>query len=82
MPEDIEKLEIMAESFISPETFAFHIGIDLIVNGVKIFEDIASAILSFSQLNYYKFGQDCGGAIAAVFIGQQHAEMVAVKSGR
>jgi hypothetical protein len=35
---DWTKLEKMAEIFASPTSFAYHVGKDLIVNGVQIFE--------------------------------------------
>jgi hypothetical protein len=62
----------MAESFTNPSSMVFHIGKDMVVNGVQIFEDIAQAVYHFKSKNYYKFGQDCGMAIAAVFLGQEN----------
>ena len=41
---DITKIEAMAEIFASPYTFAWHIGKDLVVNGVDIYRDINAAI--------------------------------------
>lgn len=40
---DLKKLEAMVEIFASPMSFVYHVGKDLIVNGVQIFHEIEDA---------------------------------------
>ena len=41
---DFEKLEFMASVFSSPETFAWHVAKDLLVNGVNIYSEITDSV--------------------------------------
>merc|ERR1712216_215671 len=58
-------------SFSSPTSFAYHIGHDLIVNGVNIFNEINGAINYWKAPDYNKFGFDVGHALAMVIIGEK-----------
>ena len=84
---DIEKLIEMAASFKSPWAFAFHIGKDILLNGVDIYNDIDSAISNWDNSNYYNFGENLGDALAKVFVGMTveygltHDEMLQVVEG-
>lgn len=42
---DIAKLDKMAAIFSNPASFAFHIGKDLIVNGVQIYHEVSDSIV-------------------------------------
>lgn len=65
----IENLIEMASHFKSPWSFAYHVGKDLLVNGVEIYHDIDGAVTAYEASDYHTFGEDVGGALNAVFIG-------------
>lgn len=44
---EVEKLEAMLESFSNPKDFAYHVGKDLLVNGISIYRDIKGAIEAY-----------------------------------
>jgi hypothetical protein len=70
---DWEKLAKMAAVFSSPTTFAYHVGKDLMVNGVDIFGEIQDAIAEYKQGNWEKFGVDIGEAVAKTILGADSA---------
>lgn len=43
----LKKLEAMASIFESPITFAYHLGKDIMVNGIDIFNEIEKAITDY-----------------------------------
>ena len=49
---DWKKLENMAEIFSSPQTFAYHVGKDLMVNGKDIFSEIEDAVAQYGKQNW------------------------------
>lgn len=44
---DMKKLEAMADIFSSPYSFAYHVGKDIVINGVDIFHEIEAAITAY-----------------------------------
>jgi hypothetical protein len=56
-------------SFKSPIFFAWHIGKDLVVNGISIYFEIKNAIQYYDAGDYLKFGECIGAALAMTFIG-------------
>ena len=61
----------MAAIFSNPVSFAYHIGKDLIVNGVQIYEEINDSVLQYKSSHWNAFGFDVGEALAKLFIGQK-----------
>ena len=61
---DFEKLEYMASVFSSPQTFAWHLSKDLLVNGVNIYNEITDSVTQWKSNNYEDFGKDVGKALA------------------
>ena len=61
----------MVEIFASPITFVFHVGKDLLVNGVQIFHEIEDATAQYKQGNWEKFGIDIGEATAKTLLGEE-----------
>ena len=66
---DVSKLIQMAAVFKSPISFAWHLGKDLIVNGVQIYHEINQSITEYKAAQYYDFGVDAGKALALVVFG-------------
>ena len=50
----------------------WHLGKDLIVNGVDIFDDIKTGISEYKAGNWENFGKDIGEASAKIFLGTRH----------
>ena len=60
----------MAAIFESPYTLAYHIGKDIIVNGVNIFRDIEAAIAHEEKGDMLNMGRDIGRALALLILGE------------
>jgi len=72
---EFEQLIAMAEQFKSPWSFAYHVGKDLLVNGVEIYNDIDGAVTAYNGSDYKTFGTDVGDALHAVFVGESSVEV-------
>lgn len=59
----------MASIMSNPWSFAYHVGKDLIVNGVQIFHEVDDSITQFHGKHYYAFGEDIGEALSKLIIG-------------
>jgi hypothetical protein len=68
---DLKKLEDMVEIFASPLSFVYHVGKDLLINGVSIFKNIEDAITQYNNQNWEQFGIDIGEATAKTLLGQE-----------
>jgi len=66
---EIKNLVDMIKNFKSPMSFAYHVGKDLLVNGVSIYHDIKGAINAYQAKEYEVFGYDIGHALSSIFIG-------------
>jgi len=67
--EDAKKLAEMADNFKSPWSFAYNVGKNILLNGVDIYNEIASAIDFYDKNDYYNFGYQVGEALEEVIIG-------------
>jgi dihydroxyacetone kinase DhaKLM complex PTS-EIIA-like component DhaM len=67
--EDLKNLIAMIKSFKNPKTFIYHVGKDLIVNGIDILHQIENATTAFHAAQYEKAGQYLGDALAEALIG-------------
>ena len=68
---DWKKLTDMVAIFSSPESFAYHVGKDLLVNGVDIFHEIEGAVSNFESKKWSTFGEKVGEATAEVHLGSE-----------
>jgi len=66
---DFEKLGEMAAVFTNPWSFVYHVGHDLVVNGVTIFKEVEDSVTEYKAANYGAFGEDIGEALAKLLIG-------------
>jgi len=60
-----------ASNFTNPLSFAIHVGTDILVNGVTIYNDINGAIAAWESQQYETFGEDVGNALAKIIVGQE-----------
>lgn len=60
-----------AHTFTDPKAFAFHIGKDILVNGVDIYNDIENADSNWEHEKYEQFGENIGDALAKIIVGAQ-----------
>merc|ERR1719454_2844560 len=65
----------MVSTFSSPEAFAYHVGKDLLVNGVDIFHEISTAVTDYESQNWYGMGQNIGEAAAKTLLGTKMLHM-------
>merc|ERR1712228_116171 len=70
-----ESLIQMAKNFENPWSFAYHVGKDLLVNGVKIYHEVDDAIADYEVSDYNGFGENIGKALAQVLIGEEHESL-------
>jgi hypothetical protein len=68
---DWEKLAKMISIFDSPTAFAYHVGKDLLVNGVQIYGEITTAISDYNAGNWGDFGFQIGEAAAKTILGEE-----------
>lgn len=73
---DWKKLESMIAIFSSPSSFAYHVGKDLMVNGVDIFHEISDSVQAYNNQDWTKFGIDIGEATAKTLIGVESLEQL------
>ena len=66
---DWAKLEQMAAIFSSPTSFAYHVGKDIMVNGVQIFHEIETAVSDYKSQQWSDFGYQIGEATAKTLVG-------------
>jgi len=66
---DFEKLGKMAAVFSNPWSFVYHVGADLVVNGVQIFAEVEDSVGQYKAANYGAFGEDIGEALAKLLLG-------------
>jgi hypothetical protein len=59
----------MAETFKNPISFAWHVGGDIVHNGVKITQEIRGAVSDYKAEKWQDFGKNCGEAVSHVFLG-------------
>jgi len=59
----------MAAVYSNPWSFAYHVGKDLIVNGVTIFKDTEDSIAQYEAGKYEAMGEDIGDALAKLLLG-------------
>jgi hypothetical protein len=68
---DWVKLEQMVEIFDSPTSFAYHVGKDLMINGVEIFHEVETAITDYESADWNGFGYNIGKAAAKTILGEE-----------
>lgn len=66
---DFETLGKMAAVYSNPWSFAYHVGKDLIVNGVTIFHDTESSITNYEAGKFEAMGENIGDALAKLLVG-------------
>jgi len=59
----------MAAVYSNPWSFAYHIGKDLIVNGVSIFKDTESSVTNYEAGKFEAMGENIGDALAKLLLG-------------
>jgi hypothetical protein len=71
-----ETIVTWSHTFTNPISFAFHVGEDLLLNGVQIYDDIEDSITSWENGSYEKFGEDVGDALAKIIVGMDDMYVV------
>lgn len=67
--QDFEALVKAIESFQSPISFVYHVGVSLLLNGREIYDEITNAVADFKAQNWTGFGFYVGEAFATLVIG-------------
>ena len=60
----------MGKIFKSPMSFVYHVGKDIIVNGVNIIDDVTKAIQDYEKGDDLNMGKDVGQALALLILGE------------
>jgi len=74
--EDVKELIQALKTFHSPLQFAYHVGKDLLVNGVDIYTEITTGLTEFKAHQYENFGLMIGTAARKLIIGMQNPLLV------
>lgn len=64
----------MVASWTSPLSFAYHVGKDLLLNGVDIFHEIEDAIDDYKKKDFYDFGVNVGKAAVLTILGEEESD--------
>lgn len=73
---DWTKLAQMIAVIDSPTSFAYHVGKDLMINGVDIYHEINTAITDYKTQQWYDFGVQIGEATAKTLIGEESQAII------
>lgn len=65
---DFEKIMKMAEVFAHPLSLIYHVGKNLLINGVDIIKKTTEAVLSYKEDDYYDFGKYIAETMDEVFL--------------
>jgi hypothetical protein len=76
--EDFEKLARMASSFAHPWAFAFHAGMNIIIDHVEITDEIHAAVQAWDAPDFQEFGFNVGEALAHVLLAENARATVSV----
>ncbi len=68
---DVENILHVLEEFKTPMSFAYHVGKDLIVNGVDIIHEIGAAVDDWEAQSYRDCGVQIGTALNQLIIGEE-----------
>ena len=77
--QEVEKLVAMLKNFKSPLSFAYHVGKNLIVNGVEIYDEIKGSIAAYHSDQYETMGQDIGEALSHVLLRDEEKIQTQIK---
>ena len=58
----------MAAVFSNPVTLVYHVGHNLIMNGIDIYEKLDMGVIAYKKGDYYSFGYNVGEGMAEVFL--------------
>lgn len=61
----------MVKVFDSPWSFVCHVGQDLMINGVDIYNKAKDAVDQYGNENWLEFGVDIGEAAAKTLLGEE-----------
>lgn len=76
---DWAKLAKMVAIFENPTTFAYHVGKDLLINGVQIYGEVNTAISDYEKAQWGDFGYNIGEAAAKTLIGEISQNQIAAQ---
>jgi len=67
--EQVEKILASLEAFSNPKAFAYHVGQDLVVNGVDIFKQMNSSVGHIKAKEWHDGGFALGTALSELIVG-------------
>ena len=66
----------MVSIFESPVSFAYHVGKDLLINGVEIYHEVDTAIGDYKVGDWNGFGYNIGKAAAKTILGEESQKLI------
>jgi len=70
---DLENLEKAIKNMSNIVSFEYHVGKDLIVNHVQIFNDVRAMLVAYQQKDFFNFGNFLGNALEKLLVGQSQS---------
>lgn len=67
-PSEAADIAKMIANFESPLSFIFTLGVNLVVNGNQIYDEMSAAVGDWESQNWYDFGDNLGEALAKTFL--------------
>jgi len=68
---EVQKIVALLKTFTSPMSFVYHVGKNLIINGVEIFNEVNSSYKAYQTADFYNFGYYLGEALAQLLLTQK-----------
>ena len=65
---DLKNLEELALIIMHPVTLVYHVGKNLVLNGIDIFNKMQQALKSQKDGDYFTFGENIGEALAELVL--------------
>lgn len=73
---DWKKLEQMEQIFDNPKSFAYHVGKDILINGVEIYNEVSTAIEDYTKEDWAGYGYNLGKAAAKTILGEESQALI------
>merc|ERR1719401_1585793 len=73
--DQLQKIMASLEIIEHPKQFAYHVGQDLMINGVDIYKNVNDSVGHWKNTEYHDFGFSMGTALSELIVGTFQEEL-------